>query len=147
MSVQTTYSVPSRSFVGTRTSGSGWTVAIFITALVALLGAAVLALTVLGALRSMSATLSDVSAKMAHLESMDTKLTETNRALATTNFHLARTDRQSIRAGEQLASMERTMGRMAALTASMRTELRAMGGDIHLMSHKISGSFLFRGVK
>ncbi len=131
----------------TETSPSGWSLAIFVTAVVALVGAAVLAVYALGALRSMATTLTDVSAQMSHLESMDAKLTQTNRSLELTNLHLARMDRQAALAGVQLASMERTMSGLTGLTAGMSAELHAMGSDIHVMSHKISGSFLFRSVK
>ena len=67
-----------------------------------------------------------VSLAVDALDQMDRKLAETNRLLVETNGDL------------------RTM-RAASLAANK--QLGAMSADLATMSHKISGSFLFRGVK
>ena len=76
-------------------------------------------------LRAMDKQLQSVSARLVALEQMNDKLSETNRLLQTTNVSLRS---------------------MIAASTSANKKL-AMRADLATMSHKISGSFLFRGVK
>ena len=77
-------------------------------------------------LRAMDKQLQSVSARLVALEQMNDKLSETNRLLQTTNVSLRS---------------------MIAASTSANKKLGAMRADLATMSHKISGSFLFRGVK
>jgi len=94
-----------------------------IAAACALVFAAVYALSVL---HSMDVELGRVSARLDSLTQVNDKLGQTNRLLQTTNASL-------------LTMIE------ASTTANKK--LGAMQADLSVMSHKISGSFLFRGVK
>jgi len=77
-------------------------------------------------LHSMSANLDQMSARMVALAQMDEKLSVTNKLLAQTNASLAKMLIESVNANTKLGRMQ---------------------SDLATMSHKISGSFLFRGVK
>ena len=79
-----------------------------------------------GQLHEMDAQLGHVAVGLRSLDRMDRKLSETNRLLLTTNASLVTMIRASDAANAQL---------------------RSMRSDLAVMSHKISGSFLFRGVK
>jgi uncharacterized protein YoxC len=94
-----------------------------IAAACALLFAAIYALRVL---HSMDVELGRVSARLDSLTQVNDKLGQTNHLLQTTN-----------------ASLLTMIG--ASTTANKK--LGAMQADLSVMSHKISGSFLFRGVK
>jgi hypothetical protein len=94
-----------------------------IAAALALLFAGVYALSVL---HSMDVDLGRVSARLDTLAQVNDKLGQTNRLLQTTN-----------------ASLRTMIG--ASTIANKR--LGVMQSDIAVMSHKLSGSFLFRGVK
>jgi len=77
-------------------------------------------------LHSMDTGLRSLSTRLDALEQMNQKLSETNRLLQTTNANL------------------RTMVGASSAADKKLGEMRA---DLSVMSHKISGSFLFRGVK
>src|SRR5450755_2142293 len=77
-------------------------------------------------LHSMSADLDRMSTRVEALSSMDRKLSVTNQLLLQTNASLAKMSVQSVEANRKLGSMQ---------------------SDLAVMSHKIAGSFLFRGVK
>ena len=112
--------------------------------------AAFLIVHVFGQLNTMSSDLDQVRSSLANLTTMnlkldklssmsqvlrqvDQELTVTNRLLATSNKRLAGMSADSRSAGISMAGMAHT--------------LSLMRGDIHLMSRKLSGSFLFRSVK
>ena len=77
-------------------------------------------------LHSMSANLDGMSTRMSALTSMDSRLSETNKLLIQTNASLSKMLVESVTANQKLGHMQT---------------------DLATMSHKISGSFLFRGVK
>jgi uncharacterized protein YoxC len=77
-------------------------------------------------LHSMSTNLDRMSARMGALTSMDEKLSVTNKLLTQTNDSLSKMLVESVSANDKLGHMR---------------------ADLATMSHKISGSFLFRGVK
>lgn len=77
-------------------------------------------------LRSMSANLDRMAVRVNALESMDRKLAVTNELLVKTNASLTK---------------------MSGASESANGKLGAMRTDLAIMSHKISGSFLFRSVK
>ena len=74
----------------------------------------------------MSANLDRMSARMDALSSMNSKLTVTNALLKQTNASLSRMTAESTSANQKLGRMQT---------------------DLAIMSHKLAGSFLFRGVK
>jgi hypothetical protein len=77
-------------------------------------------------LRSMSSELGRMSVRVETLGSMDRKLSVTNELLLKTNASLRKMLAQSIEANQNLGRMK---------------------SDLSIMSHKLAGSFLFRGVK
>ena len=77
-------------------------------------------------LRSMSGNLDRMAVRVNALESMDRRLAVTNELLLKTNTTLAKMSMASVSANGKLGHMQT---------------------DLATMSHKISGSFLFRGVK
>ncbi len=77
-------------------------------------------------LRSMSANLDRMAVRVNALESMDRKLGVTNELLLTTNASLTKMSVESVSANDKLGHMQT---------------------DLAVMSHKLAGSFLFRGVK
>ncbi len=89
--------------------------------------------TSLGTLKTMNRKLDMLSGMSVTLHQMNDKLSVTNEALATANQRLSSMATDSKMAGSALAGMRRALGEMQ--------------GDIHVMSHKISRSFLFRSIK
>jgi uncharacterized protein YoxC len=77
-------------------------------------------------LRSMSSNLDRMAVRVNALESMDRKLGVTNELLVKTNASLSK---------------------MSVASETANGKLGHMQSDLAVMSHKISGSFLFRGVK
>jgi hypothetical protein len=77
-------------------------------------------------LHSMSSDLSRMSVRVETLASMDRKLSTTNELLMQTNASLTKMLAQSVEANQSLGRMK---------------------SDLSVMSHKLAGSFLFRGVK
>ena len=77
-------------------------------------------------LHSMSSDLGRMSVRVETLASMDRRLSVTNKLLLQTNASLTKMLAQSINANQSLGRMK---------------------SDLSIMSHKLAGSFLFRGVK
>ena len=74
---------------------------------------------------------------------MRDQLAATDRSLDSTNLLLQRTN-------AKLDATNRITGDMAVSLKGMRSDIHALDGmrsDIHDMAHKLSGSFLFRGVR
>lgn len=84
-------------------------------------------------LHTMNGKLDRLDGMAATLRRMDAKLSVTNGSLVIANRQLGIMRSEAIASG-------RALTRMQAALAGMR-------GDIRTMSHKISGSFLFRGVR
>lgn len=84
-----------------------------------------------------------LDARLQTLSVMSRQFDETNRSLRLTNNLLAETN----------AKLEATNNKLNSTNASLRqtrSDIKALSsirGDIHEMAHKLSGSFLFRGVK
>lgn len=87
----------------------------------------------LGTLKTMNRKLDMLSGVSATLHQMNEKLSVTNTYLATATQRLSSMASDSKSAGSSLVGMRRALAQMQ--------------GDIHSMSHKISGSFLFRSIK
>lgn len=80
-----------------------------------------------------AANIKDVSKEMGALQRVDRQLSAMNGKLSQTNGLLLKTN----------ASLDTMVGQARSSDA----KLARMEDDISVMSHKISGSFLFRGVK
>ena len=94
----------------------------------------------LGALDAMSHKLDGLSQMQASLERTNGKLDATNRRLDAALSSLGSTQ-------AKLGSMDTKLGTLGNQMRGMDTDLRSMRGDIHVMAHKVGGSFLFRAVK
>lgn len=84
-------------------------------------------------LDSVSSNLKHMSVELSLLQRVDSRLSETNTKLSTTNSLLGSTNRK--------------LDGMLVESRAAESKLARMEGEIALMSHKIAGSFLFRGVK
>jgi uncharacterized protein YoxC len=84
-------------------------------------------------LDSVSTNLKHMSVQLELLQRVDSRLAETNARLSRTNSLLGDTNG--------------SLGRMLAASHAADAKLARMESDIKIMSHKIAGSFLFRGVK
>ena len=87
--------------------------------------------------------LSTMDRKLDELQGVSNKLTTMKRQLDITNGSLHDTNRLLSRTNAKLDS---TNAKLRTTENSIRS-LSSIRGDIHEMSRKISGSFLFRGVK
>jgi hypothetical protein len=104
----------------------------------------------LARLDAMSNTLTQVSANLQTLQGMNRKLdtlSEMSVTLRKMNGKLLATNQALTVANAQLSSMRRDSGKAGVSLDRMNNVLNAMRADIHVMSHKITGSFLFRSVK
>ena len=105
----------------------------------------------LGRLATMQRRLEAVDGRLVRvgttLDRTNAKLDQTNAKLDQTN---ARLDAALARLHGTQTSLARMDGRLGSVSTQMQrvdADLRSMRGDIHVMAHKIDGSFLFRGVK
>lgn len=87
-------------------------------------------------LQTMIADIKRVDARLQTLSVVSRQLEETNRSLRLTNLLLAETN----------AKLDATNSKLNRTNADIKT-LTTIRSDIHEMAHKLSGSFLFRGVK
>ncbi|MEA2688852.1 MAG: hypothetical protein QOD51_1459 [Candidatus Eremiobacteraeota bacterium] len=115
----------------------------------------------LRALDDMSGKLDRLGPMQTTLERVDGRLVavqgalgRTNRTLDATNTQLAATNARLDAALVRLRTTDARLGDMDRSLRGMSGEMRlldrdlgSMRGDIHTMAHKLSGSFLFRGVK
>ena len=99
-----------------------------ISALIAIACAIVLAAAVAGVV-----AFRELATVTANLEQVDRQLSVMNGKLSVTNALLLKTNA--------------SLGTMVAQARSSDAKLARMESDLSVMSHKISGSFLFRGVK
>lgn len=90
----------------------------------------------LGTLSTMNQKLDELQNVSGKLSTMKLQLSRTNSSLQDTNRLLARTNAKIDATNANLSSTEKSI-----------VSLSSIRGDIHEMSRKISGSFLFRGVK
>lgn len=101
------------------------------------------AIYILVQLQIMIGDLKRVDSRLQTLSVMSRQFEDTNRSLTLTNALLAETN----------AKIDATNKKLNATNDSLRgthADLKALAGirgDIHEMAHKLSGSFLFRGVK
>jgi hypothetical protein len=98
-------------------------------------------------LSSMARNLDDTTAKMdvvatniARVSKQMETLDRVDRQLSTMNGKLSKTN-------DLLLRTNASLGTMVAEAQSADERLARMEGDMSVMSHKIAGSFLFRGVK
>jgi hypothetical protein len=121
----------------------------------------------LQALDSMQADVHHMDTRLATLDSMDRKLDGlagmsgtlnglhgefdlTTRQLLIANAELRVANRKLDTTNGKLGLTTASIGRMSGSLSKMQGDLSSLGemrADIHTMVHKISGSFLFKGVK
>jgi len=146
--MQTGYASHRTSFAETPRNSSRWlslTAAAIAAALVV-----VFALHALAQLDAMAATLARVSGDLQTLHGMNAKLDRLDgmaRTLQRMDAKLSVTNSSLVVANRQLGVMQSEAVASGQALQQMRTALVGMRGDIRTMSHKISGSFLFRGVR
>ena len=92
-------------------------------------------------------TLDVMSRKLDRLAVMQATLERTNGKLDATNRRLDGALSQLRSTQAKLGSMDAKLGGLAGGMHGVDRDLRSMRGDIHVMAHKLGGSFLFRGVK
>ena len=126
---------------------------VLIAAIMCILLAFALGVYAVGQLQSMAANLQRVESRLSALQAVDRKLDglqEISAALGTmrrqlreTNTSLVKTNGLLVTTNSKLAA---TNSKLNATEGDVRS-LSSIRGDIHEMSRKISGSFLFRGVR
>lgn len=115
-------------------------------ALIVALAIAAATLDIIAHLQLMTDQLGVVGARLDALDAMSRKLDR----LAPVQQRLAHMDGGLTMMERSLRTTNGKLDQMRVLTADMKQldgEFRSMRGDIHIMAHKIDGSFLFRGVK
>ncbi len=145
----------SRQAIASYDSGAekkhSWPVtAAWIAGAVALIIAGLIALHVIAQLDAMSLNLAHVSSRLETLQTMNQKLDRLDAmslALRQMNNKLSVTNASLTLANQKLSSMAADSKTAGTSLDLMRRTLSGMGNDISVMSHKISGSFLFRSVK
>ena len=112
--------------------------------------AALVTMHVVGQLDVMSSDLNQVRDGLENLTTMNQKLDRldhVSRVLHQMDEDLTVTNRLLMTADDRLAHMSTDSGAAGRSLAAMKGTLSSMRGDIHIMSRKLSGSFLFRSVK
>ena len=119
-------------------------------AAVVLIGAVLVTLHIVAQLDAMSADLVRVSTSLDSLKAMNQKLDMLNGMSVTLrqmNGKLSITNHSLDAANRQLSAMAAESHTAGSSLQGMQRTLSGMQNDIRVMSHKISGSFLFRSVK
>jgi hypothetical protein len=96
------------------------------------------------------ATLDTMNRKLDRLANVEGGLGAMRGQLGTTVALLRRTNALLDTTSSNLTGAGPAIRRVAQTTSAMAADLRSLDGmraDIHQMSHKLEGSFLFRGVK
>lgn len=139
---------------GSATSGAtgGRRLLLIVTAVavVVLILTALVCMHVVGQLDAMSSDLNQVRSGLQNLTAMNQKLDRLSGmslSLHQVDQHLTTTNRLLTTADAKLASMSSGSRAAGMSLADMARMLSSMRGDIHIMSRKLSGSFLFRSVK
>ena len=112
--------------------------------------AALVTMHVVGRLDAMSTSLNQVRSGLENLSTMNQKLDRLSgmsRALRQVDDELTVTNRLLVGSNQQQARMSADSRAAGASLSGMRHTLSVMREDIHVMSRKLSGSFLFRSVK
>lgn len=119
-------------------------------AAVVLIGAVLVTLHIVAQLDAMSADLARVSTSLDSLKVMNQKLDMLNGMSVTLrqmNGKLSITNHSLDAANRQLSGMAAESHTADGSLQGMQRTLSGMQSDIRVMSHKLSGSFLFRSVK
>jgi hypothetical protein len=117
-----------------------------IGALVLIIAISAATLDIIFHLHTMTDELGTVSQRLDSLDAMSRKLDR----LTPMQQKLDHMDGSLIAMGASLGQTNAKLDQMRVLTADMQKldgDLKSMRGDIHVMAHKIGGSFLFRAVK
>jgi len=98
-------------------------------------------------LASMSRNLDDTTAKMDVVATNIERVSKQMQTLQSVDRQLSAMNGKLSRTNELLLRMNTSLDTMVAESKAADAKLARMEGDISVMSHKIAGSFLFRGVK
>lgn len=143
------YAVPSYQADSAKCQ-SGLRIGVWVLGILVLLAAAFVTLHVVAQLDAMSASLARVSTSLDSLKTMNQKLdmlSGMSLTLHQMNDKLSVTNRSLDVANQKLSLMARDSKTAGSSLDGMQRTLTSMRSDIAVMSHKISGSFLFRSVK
>jgi len=98
-------------------------------------------------LASMSRNLDDTTAKMDVVATNIERVSKQMQTLQSVNRQLSAMNGKLSKTNELLLRTNASLGTMVAESKAADAKLTRMEGDISVMSHKIAGSLLFRGVK
>jgi predicted PurR-regulated permease PerM len=121
-----------------------------IAGIIIVVALALVGVRVVAQLDSMAANLARVNDSLGTLKTMNRKLDMLNGVSVTLhqmNDKLSVTNTYLALATQRLSSMANDSKTAGSSLVGMRSTLAHMQADIHTMSHKISGSFLFRSIK
>ena len=114
---------------------------------VVLIGAVVGGVVVFRELSSMARNLDDTTAKMDVVATNIARVSKQMETLQRVNGQLSAMNGKLSKTNALLLRTNASLDTMVAQAQSADGRLARMEGDISVMSHKIAGSFLFRGVK
>ena len=100
-----------------------------------------------GELASMSRNLSETTAKMDVVATNIERVSKEMQTLDRVDRQLSAMNGKLSKTNDLLLRTNTSLDTMVAESKAADAKLARMEGDISVMSHKISGSFLFRGVK
>ena len=112
-----------------------------------LIGAVIAGIVAFRELSSMAKNLDDTTAKMNVVATNIERVSKQMETLQRVNGQLSSMNGKLSRTNSLLLRTNSSLDKMVAEAQSADERLARMEGDISVMSHKISGSFLFRGVK
>ena len=98
-------------------------------------------------LASMSRNLDDTTAKMDVVATNIERVSKQMQTLQSVDRQLSAMNGKLSRTNDLLLRTNTSLDTMVAESKAADAKLARMEGDISVMSHKIAGSFLFRGVK
>jgi len=98
-------------------------------------------------LASMSRNLEDTTAKMDVVATNIERVSKQMQTLQSVDRQLSAMNGKLSRTNELLLRTNTSLDTMVAESKAADRKVARMEGDISVMSHKIAGSFLFRGVK
>jgi len=112
-----------------------------------LIGAGVAGVIAFRELASMSRNLEDTTAKMDVVATNIERVSKQMQTLQSVNRQLSAMNGKLSKTNDLLVRTNASLGIMVGESKAADAKLARMEGDISIMSHKIAGSFLFRGVK
>ncbi|HET9343473.1 MAG TPA: hypothetical protein VFO25_11230 [Candidatus Eremiobacteraceae bacterium] len=112
-----------------------------------LIGAGIAGVVAFHELASMSRNLDETTAKMDVVATNIERVSKQMQTLDRVDRQLAAMNGKLSKTNDLLLRTNASLDTMVAESKAADAKLARMAGDLSVMSHKISGSFLFRGVK